>query len=111
MTKNEIKIRKQIIEACLLMEKKGLNQGKAGNISVRWKDGMLITPSGISYEGMKAKDIVFVDSKTKSHGIWKPSSEWRFHFDILKGSCLWYRNVDTRKGYKSLSLYDCFFRW
>ena len=46
------------------MEKKGLNQGKAGNISVRWKDGMLITPSGISYEGMKAKDIVFVDSKT-----------------------------------------------
>ena len=85
MTKNEIKIRKQIIEACLLMEKKGLNQGKAGNISVRWKDGMLITPSGISYEGMKAKDIVFVDSKTKSHGIWKPSSEWRFHFDLLKG--------------------------
>jgi L-fuculose-phosphate aldolase len=66
------------------MEKKGLNQGKAGNISVRWKDGMLITPSGISYQGMKAKDIVFVDSKTKPHGIWKPSSEWRFHFDILK---------------------------
>ena len=55
MTKNELKIRKQIIEACLLMEKKALNQGKAGNISVRWKDGMLITPSGISYQGMKAK--------------------------------------------------------
>ena len=84
MRKNEIKIRKQIIEACLLMEKKALNQGKAGNISVRWKDGMLITPSGISYQGMKTKDIVFVDSKTKPHGIWKPSSEWRFHFDILK---------------------------
>jgi|TARA_X000000368_G_C23055840_1_gene723814 L-fuculose-phosphate aldolase len=84
MLKKEIIIRNKIIQACLDMEKKGLNQGKAGNISVRWKDGMLITPSGISYEGMKAKDIVFVDAKTKSHGLWSPSSEWRFHFDILQ---------------------------
>lgn len=83
MKKTEISIRKSIIKACLVMEKKGLNQGKAGNISVRWNDGMLITPSGISYEGMKPKDIVYLNSKGESKGIWKPSSEWRFHFDIL----------------------------
>lgn len=84
MNKQENKIRKSIIDASLLLERKKLNQGKAGNISIRWKNGMLITPSGISYEGMKPKDIVFVDSKGRYEGIWKPSSEWRFHLDILK---------------------------
>ena len=84
MNKLENKIRKSIIDASLLLERKKFNQGKAGNISIRWKNGMLITPSGISYEGMKPKDIVFVDSKGRYEGIWKPSSEWRFHLDILK---------------------------
>lgn len=84
MNKEEKQVRENIIKACLTLEKKGLNQGKAGNISVRWKDGMLITPSGVSYEGMKAKDIVFVDNNGKYQGIWKPSSEWIFHLDILK---------------------------
>ena len=84
MNKKEKKIRESIIEACLTLEKKGLNQGKAGNISVRWNGGMLITPSGVSYEGMKAKDIVFVDNNGKYQGIWNPSIEWNFHLDILK---------------------------
>ena len=66
------------------LKKKKLNQGKSGNISIRWKNGMLITPSGIPYEGMKVKDIVFVDNEGKSEGIWKPSIEWKFHLDILK---------------------------
>jgi L-fuculose-phosphate aldolase len=84
MNKQEKNIRESIIDASLILERKKLNQGKAGNISVRWKNGMLITPSGIPYEGMKAKDIVFVDNKGKSEGIWRPSVEWRFHLDILK---------------------------
>jgi L-fuculose-phosphate aldolase len=84
MNKKEKQIRESIIEACLTLEKKGLNQGKAGNISVRWNGGMLITPSGVSYEGMKAKDIVFVDNNGKYQGIWNPSIEWNFHLDILK---------------------------
>ena len=84
MNKQEENIRKSIIDASLLLEKKKLNQGKSGNISIRWKNGMLITPSGIPYEGMKVKDIVFVDNEGKSEGIWKPSIEWKFHLDILK---------------------------
>ena len=84
MNKQEENIRKSIIDASLLLEKKKLNQGKSGNISIRWKNGMLITPSGIPYEGMKVKDIVFVDNEGKSEGIWTPSIEWKFHLDILK---------------------------
>ena len=36
-----------IIDAMLKMEKLGLNKGMAGNISVRWDDGFLVTPSGM----------------------------------------------------------------
>ena len=38
MNKEEKQVRENIIKACLTLEKKGLNQGKAGNISVRWKN-------------------------------------------------------------------------
>ena len=60
---NRKDLSKQIIAACLKMHEDGVNQGTAGNISVRFKDGMLITPSGMPYEIMKPEDIVFVNSK------------------------------------------------
>ncbi len=43
---------RQIIDTCLEMTRIGLNQGTAGNVSVRYKDGMLITPTGTPYEQM-----------------------------------------------------------
>lgn len=76
-TRNELS--RKIIEACLDMNRSGLNQGTAGNISCRYEGGMLITPSGIAYEQLEENDIVFVDDD----GIYEegkvPSSEWRFH--------------------------------
>jgi L-fuculose-phosphate aldolase len=75
--------RRAMIDACLTMNRIGINQGTAGNISVRWKDGLLITPSGIPYDEMTVDDIVFMDMNgTYSHPL-APSSEWRFHRDIL----------------------------
>lgn len=69
------------------MNATGLNQGTSGNISARYKDHMLITPSGIPYEDLKPADI----AKMKIDGddfTWKgpskPSSEWHFHRAILK---------------------------
>ncbi len=40
------------------MTKLGLNQGTAGNVSVRYKDGMLITLTGMLYHLMKTENIV-----------------------------------------------------
>ena len=82
---SELKIRKEIIEICLKMEKIGLNQGTSGNISHRYKDGLLITPSGIAYEELKPQDIVFVpfSDKNSYEGKYPPSSELDFHFDLL----------------------------
>lgn len=74
----------EIIETCLEMTQLGLNQGTAGNISVRYKDGMLITPSGIPYERLTEQMIVFVDKNGKFEADKIPSSEWRFHLSIYQ---------------------------
>jgi len=49
-----------MIDACLKMNHTGINQGTAGNLSVRWKNGLLITPSGVPYDEMTVDDIVFM---------------------------------------------------
>ena len=76
----ETAARKQVIETALAMSRSGLSPGRSGNVSMRWAEGMLITPSGVGYEEMKPADIVFVDDEgAAAPGSLKPSSEWRFH--------------------------------
>ncbi|CBG89581.1 L-fuculose-phosphate aldolase [Citrobacter rodentium] len=70
---------REIIETCLEMTRLGLNQGTAGNVSARYQDGMLITPSGVPYERMTEKMIVFVGNDGDYEEGKLPSSEWRFH--------------------------------
>jgi len=62
----------------------GINQGKSGNVGVRVKSGLLVTPSGVPYEEMTPEDIVFMrlDGAVPA-GQREPSSEWRFHRDIF----------------------------
>jgi L-fuculose-phosphate aldolase len=80
----EQQLRKQVIAVALAMNSLGINRGTSGNISARWKNGFLITPSGRRYEDTKPGDVVFVDASGKPHGKWMPSSEWRFHHDIYR---------------------------
>ena len=76
--------RQAMIDACLKMNHAGINQGTAGNLSVRWKNGLLITPSGVPYDEMTVDDIVFMDMGGNYQHRLAASSEWRFHRDILK---------------------------
>ena len=41
-------LRQDMIATCIFMIDRGINQGTAGNISVRVDDGFLITPVGCS---------------------------------------------------------------
>ena len=75
-------LRKQLISTAQAMNASGLNQGTAGNLSVRCDDGMLITPSGMDYDGLLTDDIVWMDYEGQSEDRRKPSSEWRFHAAI-----------------------------
>lgn len=76
--------RQSIIDACLRMNASGINQGTSGNISLRHGDGMLITPTSTPYEAMKPDQIVYMHLDGNHDPVQRPSSEWRFHRDILK---------------------------
>jgi L-fuculose-phosphate aldolase len=87
MTQAERQLREAIIAKCRWMNASGLNQGTSGNISARYQDCMLITPSAIAYEAMMPDMIASMP--LEGGGDWdgplKPSTEWRFHFDIMRG--------------------------
>ena len=76
-------VRQELIDTARRMNVLGLNQGRSGNLSVRVADGLLITPSGVAYDAMRPDDIVAMDGDGNWQGDLKPSSEWRFHLDIL----------------------------
>ena len=76
-------IKSEIIKFSKLLNSRKLSALRSGNISVRFKKGFFITPSGKKYSSLKNKDIVYVSLNgkfDKKLGI--PSSEWKFHQDI-----------------------------
>ena len=81
---DELAKRHAIIDHCILMNSTGLNQGTSGNVSIRHGEGLLISPTSRPYASLTPEDIVFIDGDGVPHGRWKPSTEWRFHRDILK---------------------------
>ena len=76
-------LREQLLHATLKLVELGLNRGTSGNASVRDGDGLLITPTGMTAEAMTPHHMVQMSFDGRSHGAYAPSSEWRFHRDIL----------------------------
>ena len=81
---DDLKLRQEIIRSCRFMNESGLNQGTSGNISVRLGDRFLITPSAMPYEDLEPEDILSMGFDGSHDPEKVPSSEWRFHLDILK---------------------------
>ena len=81
-------IQQQLLDLTLHLQSSGLNEGSSGNCSIRDRDGFYITPSGLNPKAMSIDDMVFMDFKGTIQSSQKPprepSSEWRFHHDILK---------------------------
>lgn len=77
-------LRRDIVTTCRKLNAMGLNQGTSGNIGVRVDRGYLLTPSGMDYDLMTPDDIVLMDFEGGYAGNRIPSTEWRFHRDILK---------------------------
>lgn len=73
-----------VVEACKEMNRTGINQGTSGNISIRHEDGILITPTSLAYDKMRPDDIVWMGFDGTVDGHLEPSSEWRFHLDIMR---------------------------
>lgn len=77
--------RRHIIDTVRAFADLGLGVGTAGNVSVRVNGGLLITPTGVPYGELRPADIVTLNEDgTVRAGRLAPSSEWRFHCDILR---------------------------
>lgn len=83
--KETLKIRKEMIETCIFLQKTGYFISTWGNISVRVENGFLLTPSRIDYAKTKPEDLVLMSwdgTKMKGHRL--PSSEMNLHRLIFK---------------------------
>jgi len=87
MKKQERELRQSIIDKSRWMNACGLNQGTSGNISARLGDHMLITPSATPYDDL-TPELIAAMPIAGEYGTWdgplKPSTEWRFHLDIMR---------------------------
>jgi L-fuculose-phosphate aldolase len=86
--KAEAALRAEIVETARAMVRLGINQGTSGNVSARWQDGLLITPSGVPCDDLTPQTIVWLSLDVADDDAvfrtQRPSSEWRFHRDILR---------------------------
>lgn len=77
---SEAALRGAIVATARAMNSSGLSPGRSGNVSARFRDGMLITPSGLAYSEMGPEDVVRVGPDGGvPKGQRTPSTEWHFH--------------------------------
>jgi L-fuculose-phosphate aldolase len=81
-------LRAQVVATAAAMNAQGINANQAGNVSVRCQrgrqQGFLVTPTGVPYDRLTPASLAFVRlADGAAIGPLAPSSEWRFHRDIL----------------------------
>jgi L-fuculose-phosphate aldolase len=84
---NERNLRIQIVARARELEAAGLNRGSSGNISARCGDTMLITPTAVPPRELEPAMLARMSldaNDARSEGPLPPSSEWRFHRDLLR---------------------------
>lgn len=78
-------LREGIVATMQAMAARGLNRGTSGNVSARWGEGMLVTPSGIVPEELTPESIVALRADgSVAPGALRPSSEWRMHWGLYQ---------------------------
>ncbi len=77
-------LRTAVIAGCRDLTRLGLTHGTSGNVSVRRDRGsFFVSPTGLAYETLEPDDVPLVTLQGVWYGRRRPSSEWRFHRDIM----------------------------
>lgn len=84
MNAPEAAIRQSIVECYRELARRGLNVGAAGNVSVRFGEGMLITPTGVPPEELSDGELVIAGLDGSHTGPLRPSSEWAMHAAVYR---------------------------
>ncbi len=81
----DLVLRQALVGACRELTRRGLTHGTSGNISVRRDaDSCFISPTGSVYEELEEADVPLLRFDGRWFGRRRPSSEWRFHRDLLQ---------------------------
>jgi L-fuculose-phosphate aldolase len=81
----EEELRGELVRVAQALDRAGFCPSKSGNVSARWRDGLLITPTGLPYSAMHPDDVVELDlSGAPGPGGREASSEWPLHASIYK---------------------------
>ena len=83
LMQDSVNLRRNLILHARRLNETGLTRNTSGNLSHRVEGGLLVTPSGMDYARLEPEDIVFLGMDGTPSGRRLPSSEWRFHRDIL----------------------------
>ena len=82
---DEAELRSELVRVAQALDRAGFCPSKSGNVSVRWRDGLLITPTGLPYARMRPEDVIELDLfGEKQAGALDPSSEWPLHSGVYK---------------------------
>ncbi|HEX8757104.1 MAG TPA: class II aldolase/adducin family protein [Steroidobacteraceae bacterium] len=77
-------LRAAVIGGCRALTSLGLTYGTSGNVSTR-RDAvsLFVSPTGMAYDTLQPDDVPLVTLDGRWFGRRRPSSEWRFHRDIM----------------------------
>src|ERR1700683_3963726 len=101
MTRDERALRANIVAKARWMNAIGLNQGTSGNISARYKDVLLITPSATPSDSMRLETIEGMAVSLRHHEGAAGRRRDRAHALDLRN-----RLSDSPQGDTSLPLHD-----
>ncbi len=80
----DLDLRAAVISGCRELTRLGLTYGTSGNVSVRRdSSSFFVSPTGMAYETLEPDDVPLVTLDRRWFGRRRPSSEWRFHRDIM----------------------------
>jgi L-fuculose-phosphate aldolase len=80
----DLDLRAAVISGCRELTRRGLTYGTSGNVSVRRdSSSFFVSPTGMAYEELVPDDVPLVTLDCRWFGRRQPSSEWRFHRDIM----------------------------
>ena len=78
-------LREEVRQTARRMAELGLVRGSSGNVSLRIRERILITASGVPYEALSTDQIIEIDYDGMKHsGNGDASSEWRMHVEIYR---------------------------
>jgi L-fuculose-phosphate aldolase len=98
-TSTEKAARQELVRAYRQVVDLGLTELSSGNLSVRFGEGMLISPTGASGDSIGEDSLVYVGPDDAWAAGQTPSSEWQLHARVYRGSPRTQAVVHTHSDY------------